>query len=106
MKKNVLFALSLVAVTLSMTGTAFAQTGTDTGSGSMVAIGAGLAVGLAILGAALAQSKAASSALDSIGRNPSASDKIFTPMILSFVFIEALGILGFVIAFFLQGKVH
>ncbi|MDZ4784804.1 MAG: ATP synthase F0 subunit C [bacterium] len=85
---------------------AFAQEHAAAGSwDSSVAIGAGLAIGLGAFGAATGQGKVVSTALDSIGRNPSAAGKLNTPMILGLVFIEALGILAFVIAFFLQGKV-
>lgn len=84
---------------------AFAQEAAAAAAKDWVAIGAGLAIGIGAAGAALSQSKVVSSALDAIGRNPSASGKLNTPMILGLVFIEALGILAFVIAYFLQGKV-
>lgn len=70
-----------------------------------LSIGAGIAIGLGAFGAASSQSKVVSAALDAIGRNPSAAGKLNTPMILGLVFIEALGILAFVIAFFIQGKI-
>lgn len=75
------------------------------GGHDWLAIGAGLAIGLGAAGAASGQGKVVAAALDSIGRNPSAAGKLNTPMILGLVFIEALGILAFVIAFFLQGKI-
>lgn len=68
------------------------------------ALGAGLAIGLAAFGAASGQGKAAAAALEGIARNPSASGSMFTPLILSLVFMEALGILAFLIAFFLTGS--
>lgn len=71
----------------------------------MIALGAAIAMGLATLGGALGQGKAASSALDSIGRNPSASGKLFVPMILGLALVESLVILAFVIAITLAGKV-
>lgn len=70
-----------------------------------VAIGAGLAVGLAVLGAGLGQGNAAKAALEGISRNPSASGSMFLPLILSLVFIEALGILAFLIGNSLSGEV-
>lgn len=91
-----LFALTFVDVAL-------AEDGTGSG-GSMLALGAGIAVGVAALGGTLGQGKVAGSALDSIGRNPSAAGKLQTPMILGLVFIESLVILSFVIAYLLQGK--
>ena len=59
---------------------------------------------LAALGGTMAQGKAASAALEGIARNPEAQGKIFTPMILGMALIESLVILGFVIAFMIQGK--
>ncbi|MCC6138793.1 MAG: ATP synthase F0 subunit C [Bdellovibrionaceae bacterium] len=70
----------------------------------LAALGAGLAIGLAAFGAASGQGKAAAAALEGIARNPSASGSMFTPLILSLVFMEALGILAFLIAFFLTGS--
>ncbi len=75
------------------------------GGGGMIALGAGVAIGMAALGGALGQGRAASSALEGIARNPSASGKIFTPMIIGLALIESLVIYALVIAFMLQGKV-
>ena len=71
----------------------------------LIAVGAGLAIGAAAMGGALGQGKAVSAALDSIGRNPSASGKVFVPMILGLALIESLVILSFVIANSLSGLV-
>ncbi|MCB9072644.1 MAG: ATP synthase F0 subunit C [Bdellovibrionaceae bacterium] len=71
----------------------------------LAALGAGLAIGLAAFGAASGQGKAAASALEGIARNPSASGNMFLPLILSLVFMEALGILAFLIAFFLKDQI-
>lgn len=62
-------------------------------------LGLGLMFGLAVMGGALAQGKAISSGLDSIGRNPSASGTIMVQMLIGLAFVESLVILGFVIAF-------
>ena len=70
-----------------------------------VALAAAISIGLAALGGTIAQGKAASAALEGIARNPEAQDKIFTPMILGMALIESLVILGFVIAFMIQGKI-
>jgi len=70
---------------------------------SWAAIGAGIAIGLAALGGALGQGRAAAAALEGISRNPGAAARIQTPMILGLALIESLVLLGFVIAFFLQG---
>ena len=69
------------------------------------ALGAGLAVSLAALGGGIGQGICMRGALEGIARNPSASDKIFTPMIIGLALIESLVIYGLVIAFILQGKI-
>ena len=70
-----------------------------------LALGAGLAVGVAAFGGGLGQGKAVSAALEGIARNPSASDRIFTPMIIGLALIESLVIYGLVIAIIRQGKI-
>src|SRR5262245_5722165 len=67
------------------------------------AAGAGLAIGLGVLGGGLGQGRAAAAALEGISRNPGAAPRIQTPMILGLALIESLVLLSFVIAFFLQG---
>jgi F-type H+-transporting ATPase subunit c len=67
------------------------------------AAGAGLAIGLAVLGGAMGQGRAAAAALEGISRNPGAAARIQTPMILGLALIESLVLLAFVIAFLLQG---
>jgi F-type H+-transporting ATPase subunit c len=69
------------------------------------AIAAGLAIAIGAFGAALGQGRMAAAAMESIGRNPNAADRIQLPMILGLAFIEALALYAFVIAFFLQGKI-
>ncbi len=75
------------------------------GSGAMIALAAGIAIAGAAIGAALGQGRAVAAAMESIGRNPNAADRIQTPMILGLAFIEALAIYALVIAFLLQGKI-
>jgi F-type H+-transporting ATPase subunit c len=70
-----------------------------------IALAAGLAIAIAAVGAALGQGRAVAAAMESIGRNPNAADRIQTPMIIGIAFIEALAIYALVIAFFLQGKI-
>jgi F-type H+-transporting ATPase subunit c len=69
------------------------------------AIAAALAVALPALGGALGQGKAAAAALEGIARNPSASGKIFVPMILGMALIESLVLFGLIMAFILSGKI-
>lgn len=101
--KKILIALP----TLLIAGIAFAEEGVAgaTSSGGMYThLAAGLAIGLGVIGGALAQGKTASAALEGISRNPAAADKVFTPMILGLALIESLVLFSFVIAFLLQGK--
>ncbi|KAB8039235.1 ATP F0F1 synthase subunit C [Silvanigrella paludirubra] len=67
-------------------------------------VGAGLAIGLAVVGAGQGQGQAAKGALESIGRNPQAYNKIFTPFLLAMALIEFQAILGLIIAFIIIGK--
>ncbi len=43
--------------------------------------------------------KTASKAMESIGRNPEAAEKLFVPMLLSLAFAEAIAIYALVITF-------
>jgi len=67
-------------------------------------IGAGIAMGLAVLGGGLGQGRAASSALEGIARNPSAASKIQTPMLIALALIESLVLFGLLVAYLLQSK--
>ncbi len=58
--------------------------------GGMLALSAAIVLGVVAFGGALAQGKAASTALEGIARNPAASDKLFTPMIIALALIESL----------------
>jgi len=86
---------------------AFAQEAAAHGGGDrgLIAIGAGIAIAGAAFGAGLGQGRAVAAAMESIGRNPNATDRIQTPMIIGIAFMEALAIYALVIAFFLQGKI-
>ena len=72
---------------------------------SVVALAAGLAIGLAAFGGSLGQGRAAAAALEGIARNPGAASKIQGPMILGLALIESLVIYAFVIAILLTLKV-
>ncbi len=100
----------MAAAGVFMTGAAFAQEGAaaataaaHTGNLDLAGLGAGLGLGLAALGGALGQGKTAAAALEGIARNPAASDKVFTPMIIGLALIESLVLYAFVIAF---TKIH
>lgn len=103
---KVLSALLFGAVFFASSA-AFAADGTGEGSSRELglAIGAGLAIGLAALGGGLGQGKAASAALEGISRNPQASGKIFTPMIIALALTESLVLLSWLIANGLSSKI-
>jgi len=69
------------------------------------ALGAGVAISFAALGGGIGQGMCMRGALEGIARNPNASGKIFTPMIIGLALIESLVIYALVIAFILQGKI-
>jgi len=107
MRKLGLFVCAILT-TLVVPVMAFAEGAAEGSGGSnagLIAIAAGLTIALAALGGTSGQSRAISAGLDSIGRNPAASGKIFTPMIVGLVLIESLVILSFVIAYKLAGLV-
>jgi F0F1-type ATP synthase membrane subunit c/vacuolar-type H+-ATPase subunit K len=60
----------------------------------LLALAIALLVGPAVVGGALGQSRALAAGLENIGRNPGASEKIFTPMLLGMSLIESLVILA------------
>lgn len=72
--------------------------------GGLMAIAVAIGIGVAALGGAFGQGRAASAALEGISRNPNASDKVFVPMILGLAFIESLVLFTWVLMFLLLGK--
>ena len=71
-----------------------------------IAVAGAFGVAIAAFGGALGQGRAAAAALEGIARNPSAADKIFTPMIIGLALIESLVIYALVAFFMLNGKIH
>ncbi|HZJ41480.1 MAG TPA: ATP synthase F0 subunit C [Patescibacteria group bacterium] len=61
-------------------------------------IGAGLAIGIGAVGAAIGEGIAASKALEAIGRNPEASGKITPIMFVAMAITESSAIYALVIA--------
>ena len=108
MKK--LFAFfGTLAMALMASGIAMAAEGAAAGGDSQmkaaIAIAAGLGVAIAAFGAALGQGRVGAAAMESIGRNPNAADKLFLPLVLTLALLEALALYGFVIAIILTGKI-
>lgn len=63
------------------------------------AVGAGLAIGLAGLGAGYGEGMLVANAMEAILRNPEAKGKIMTFMILFLALVESVAIYGLIIAF-------
>ena len=104
MKRFGTFLFSVLGVLLA--SPAFAETGAGGGGEKgLIALAAGLGLGIAALGSALGQGRATAAAMESIGRNPNSADKIQTPLIIGLALMEALTLYALVIAFFLQGKI-
>lgn len=61
-----------------------------------------IAAGLGVLGPGIGIGLIGGKAMEAIGRNPEASGKIVSNMILAIVFAEALGILALVVAFIIR----
>ena len=61
-----------------------------------------LAIAIGGFAPALAIGKIAGKAMESIGRNPESSDKIFVPMLLGMAFAEAIAIYALVVTFTLK----
>ena len=104
MKKLFSILLLLGVFTVFFCGAAMAAEeakGLDSQVKAMIALASGIGIGIAAFGGALGQGKAIASALDGIGRNPGASGKIFTPMIIGLAMIESLVIYSLVVSLML-----
>ena len=106
MKKVVLRLFGLLAP-MFVTATAFAQEGSASNESDermFLYLAMALSIGIAAFGGSLGQGRAAAAALEGIARNPNASGKIFTPMILGLALIESLVIYAFIVSFLLYGR--
>src|SRR5437660_1456021 len=101
MKKLLVSFLTLVGLML-LALPAFAQDHAVSSGGGIVALAAGICMGLGTFGGALGQARTASAALEGIARNPQAAPKVQTPMIIALAMTESLVLFALVIAFFLQ----
>ena len=71
---------------------------------SLIALAAGIAMGLAALGISIGQGMIGSKAMESIARQPEAAGNIRTTMIVALAIMETIGVLTFVIAIILTGS--
>lgn len=73
--------------------------------GTVLALSAPLAIGLAALGSGIGLGRAVGSAMEAIGRQPEASGKILTSMIIGAALIEALTIYTLIVFFLVFEKI-
>lgn len=108
-RKNLIAVLSLLLI-FGMASLAFAEDGSSkaTGMGILfgaIALGCGLGIGIAALGTGIGMGTAINAALNGIARNPEATGKIQTNMIIGLALIESLCIYALVICFIMVFKV-
>ena len=72
---------------------------------AMLAWALPMGIGFAAIGSGIGLGRAVGSAMEAIGRQPEASGKIQTAMIIGAALIEALTIYALVTMFLLQGKI-
>ena len=105
-KLSVIFTVAIAMLFVS--NPAFAEgasviSGGTAGDAGWVAVGAGLAIGLAAFGGALGQGNAAKAAMEGMSRNPSKDHLV--NMIIAMALTESLVILAFLVAQSLAGKI-
>ena len=95
-----LLSLVMIVTTVAASPEVAQEPALDTDDGQAIfglAIGAGIAMGLAGVGSALALGTASSAAIGAIAERP----EVFGRTIIFIAFIEGIGVFGFVIAFML-----
>jgi F-type H+-transporting ATPase subunit c len=107
--KKVLVTIMFLGVLMSLSiGAAMAAEGAAAGLDSsvkqMVALAAGIGIAIAAFGGAIGQGLGIASALNGIARNPGASGKVVTPMIIGLAMIESLVIYSLVVSLLLIFK--
>ncbi len=66
---------------------------------NLVPLAKGLAIGLGAMGPGIGIGLVGAKAMEAIGRNPEAANKVLVPMLLACAFAEAIAIYALVIAF-------
>lgn len=111
LKKTALFILGCVLVLGAAGVVLAAEEATAEAEGlppnvkMAVAIAAGFGIAIAAFGGAIGQSRGVAAALDGIARNPAASGKITTPMIIGLALIESLVIYALLVSLLLVFKI-
>ncbi len=95
----VICLLAPVAVFATEGAAPAAAPAADSGSGKgMAALAAGIAIGIAALGTGIGQGMGLKGATEGIARNPGASGKITTTLIIGLAMIESLAIYALLVA--------
>jgi F-type H+-transporting ATPase subunit c len=95
----VICLLAPVAVFATEEAAPAAAKAADSGSGKgMAALAAGIAIGIAALGTGIGQGMGLKGATEGIARNPGASGKITTTLIIGLAMIESLAIYALLVA--------
>lgn len=89
---------SVIVLSVVTAANLLAADGGEGGDKWAIYLGAGLCIGIAAFGTGLGQGRATGSAVEGIARNPSASPRILTSMIIGLAMIESLAIYALVIA--------
>lgn len=111
MKKIVSLVTMIVAVLTAGVvfadnhGAAEAATAAASGGWNSVALAAAFLMAVAAAFGTLSQSRAASTALEGMARNPQAASQVQTALVISLALMESLVIFSFVISIMLVGKV-
>jgi len=95
--KTTLSVLPVAAALLALASPALAQDGSSPAFHANT--GAGIAMGLAVLGGGLGQGLTARGMLESVSRNPQAATKLNAPFYVGMAFIESLCLFALVVAF-------
>jgi len=108
--KKIVIAIAVLIVSgiflapFAMAEEAAATTGGGTGGMTYVYIACAIGIAIAAFGGALGQGRSVSAALEGIARNPNASGKIQTAMIIGLALIESLVIYALVVVLILLFK--
>ena len=112
MKKGISLALLAMTLILILAPAVFAAEGMDAAATTspadaklhyfgIAALASGIAIGIAAFGASIGQGMGLKGATEGIARNPGASGKITTTLIIGLAMIESLAIYALVVALIL-----
>lgn len=96
-----LFVLALASIGFAQEGAEAAEAGISIGGG-LVALAAGLALGLAAIGVGMAQGRIGSAAAGTLAERPEA----FGQLLIYIILPETLIIFGFLVVIFFQGSIR